>query len=347
MATYPKGKKFITKFMVDGERYVRTTKTKEAGEAWELAARAALKMGKPVPEPEGEGQKVGGRDAGTLANALRAAKQKHWSKFKTPVEHASLAAKVFVEWAGPNTSPRESFKPENIEKFFTYLKEERQVASGTLNRYSAGLSILAKHSDLDFKPEFEWVEPGEGRKRFFTEEEERAVIQLLAQWGKDKYLDFFMFEIDTGLRPWAEATKMKWSDIQRGQIYIPKANSKNKQGRYVPMTKRAKLVVSRQDKSLPGPWSDLNAYDADMLWARVRKVLKMPDTVWYTCRHTFCSRLVMNGVPILTGARLAGNSPAIFEGTYAHLSPNYLDNSIAVLDQYGEATNKTKLTLVK
>jgi hypothetical protein len=93
MATYPKGNKFITKFMIDGERHTRMHDTKNEGEAWELQARAALKLGKALPEEAVK--RIGGSDAGSLGNLLRETATLHWSKGKDSSK-CELNAQTFV-----------------------------------------------------------------------------------------------------------------------------------------------------------------------------------------------------------------------------------------------------------
>ena len=123
MATYAKGNKFITKFMVGGERHVRMTDTAPQGEAWELAARAALKLGKSIPEPEGKGTvSIGGGDTGTLAGALRSAVKNHWGKLRASGRTVGNA-ELFVEWAGPKSRPPEVFTPAKIRNFIEYLSD--------------------------------------------------------------------------------------------------------------------------------------------------------------------------------------------------------------------------------
>jgi site-specific recombinase XerD len=48
---------------------------------------------------------------------------------------------------------------------------------------------------------------------------------------------------------------------------------------------------------------------------------------WHDCRHTFCSRLVMAGVPLAAVAEFAGHGSIMMTIRYAHLPMN---NSQAV-----------------
>lgn len=329
MPTYPKGNKFITKFMVAGARPSKITDTREEGEAWELSARAALKRGQPIPDLEQK--KVGGRDARTVGGAVRSAISLHWDRLKNSAKQINNA-ELFVRWVGANTPAEEAFSPAKLREFYKYLIEERKVSNSTINRYSSALSIISRHADLKTKPEFNWYKTHQTRVRFFSPAEEHAVVRLFDQWGRDKYRDFFMFLIDTGLRPWEEGTKLKWENVHAKSITV---HGKDR-WRDVPLTKRAKAILDKQDRNEPGPFWGMNANIAGNLWDRVRSMIPaLKDTVWYTTRHTFASRLVQQGVHLKAVADLMGNSTMIVDKVYAHLTPDHLGAAIEHLEKFG------------
>lgn len=339
MPTYAKGNKFITKFMVSGERPSMMTDTREEGEAWELQARAAIKLGKPIPDL-GTKKSVGGSDAATVGGALRSAETLHWSRLRNSDKSVNNA-RIFANWAGLKTPTEQGFSPAKLQEFTRYLIEERKVSNSTLNRYSSALSVLAKYAGLKQKPELPWYKENKSRVRFFAPEEERAVIALLSQWDKDTARDFFMLLLDTGLRPWEEARNLHWKD-GKGVKALVKADrvsvlGKNGEWRDVPLTRRAKLILDRADRSLDGPFVDLNEFTMNGLWNRVRSQLpQLHDTVWYTARHTFASRLVQAGKSIKQVAQLMGNSAMIVDKVYAHLAPDHLKDAVEALEHFGK-----------
>jgi integrase len=337
MPTYEKGGKWITKFMVKGQRPSKITDTREEGEAWELTARAALKLGKPIPD--GAKKSVGGKDAASVGGALRSAETLHWARLRNSDKSVSNA-RLFANWVGLTTPAAEAFAQPKLQEFTKYLIEERRVSNSTLNRYSSALSVLAKFSNLDVKPALPWFKEAQGRVRFFSPEEERAVIALLSQWGKDKERDLFMFLVDTGLRPWEEAGKLKWPNVKEKTVAVL---GKNDHWRDVPLTKRAKVILDRRDRTEAGPFAGLNHFTMDGLWNRVRgSIPALKDTVWYTARHTFASRLVQAGVPLTHVARLMGNSAMIVDKVYAHLAPDHLKDAVASLEKFGGGIHAVK-----
>lgn len=343
MAVRKKGGQYQADFMIAGERHRRSFNSEAEAEAWELQARAAIKLGKPVPEPVGQAAPtLGGRDVGTVGMAVRSAERLHWDKLRGSGA-AVRNAKLFEKWVGPKTSAVDGFSPAKVREFIAYLTDERKVSNSTLNRYMSSLSVLVRHADLKERPELPWYKEGKGRVRFFSIEEEQAIIALLSQWGKDRERDLFMFLCDTGLRPWAECTAAEWKQFRGGKICD--VFGKNDTYRDVPLTKRAKIIIDRCPRDLPGPFHGLVQTTMSELWDRVReKMPQLHDTVWYTCRHTFASRLVMEGTPLKAVAVLMGNTAAIVDSTYAHLAPDYLADAVNVLDKFGGV--RTKLAVV-
>jgi len=54
---------------------------------------------------------------------------------------------------------------------------------------------------------------------------------------------------------------------------------------------------------------------------------------WHDLRHTFASRLVMEGVPLKTVANYLGHaSTQMVDRVYAHLAPTHVDTAILALD---------------
>ena len=57
---------------------------------------------------------------------------------------------------------------------------------------------------------------------------------------------------------------------------------------------------------------------------------------WHDLRHTFASRLAMQAVPLTTIAALLRHSTTSLVKRYAHLSPDYLKDSIEQVSSFGK-----------
>lgn len=329
MAVYAKGRQWQANFTVKGKRFRKSFETKAEAEAFELNTRADLKLGKKVVVNQ---TSVGGGDKDTLQNVLRSAETLHWSRLRGS-HRTVLNAQTFVTWAGPLKPARVAFTDAGIRDYVKHLIEDRRVSNSTLNRYMSAISVLMNHADLDKRPTLPWFKPNKGRVRFFSPEEEQAVIALLTQWDQHRWCDLFMFLNDTGLRPWAEACKAPWKNVKDTKITVL---GKNDEWRDVPLTARARAVLARCPRDQAGPFTDLMASPGNDLWDRVRGVMPvLDDTVWYTCRHTFASRLVMAGTHLKAVAVLMGNTYQIVASTYAHLSPDHLAGAVDALENFG------------
>lgn len=352
MAVYPKADKWFVKFDHKGKTIRQFGFKDEANaEAWELLARSHLKLGKPLPAVEDAGRKVGGRDAALLKGVLRSAEVLHWNKLRKGGGKQVLNARAFVNWVGPDATAEEAFTKKTINGYLEYLSNTRGVANPTMNRHISAISVLQKHADV--KPvKLPWFKPdySRARKRFFSPEEERDIIALLTRWGRERERDLFIFLNDTGLRPWEEALPLTWKQCKSAG-WVKDIIGKSGNLRDVPLTTRAQLALGRQAGGGSGPWEGLNKYTLNDLWQRLRAAIPTLDgesaalrTVWYTCRHTFASRMVQAGEPYGHIAKLMDNSVQMIEKVYGHLAPDHLKGAVASLEIYGQGT---PLSLVK
>ena len=72
---------------------------------------------------------------------------------------------------------------------------------------------------------------------------------------------------------------------------------------------------------------------------------KLSGVTWHTLRHTFASRLAMNGQAPSTIAALLRHSGTDLVARYAHLSPTHLQGALEGLAGFGKintATNQTR-----
>jgi integrase len=87
--------------------------------------------------------------------------------------------------------------------------------------------------------------------------------------------------------------------------------------RTIPLNDGALVALERLGKKR---LVDFSRGGLDHAWERTRKGANVTGGV-HTLRHTFCSHLVMAGVPLRTVQVLAGHSSIAITERYAHLAP--------------------------
>jgi len=220
------------------------------------------------------------------------------------------------------------------------LLERKKYSAGTINRKIGALSkvlhFARKRGWIQAVPPMERRRERCGRAKFFTVEEERAIVAWFRDRGQETPADFIEFQVDTGLRH-METLRLKATDVADRTTAV--SNTKSKSGdRNVPQTPRVQAIVERRLRSIP-PGEDRLFWDLTQgkvthAWGRCRRALghdRDPDWVVHTLRHTFISRLVQRGVHIFIVQRLAGHACLSVTQRYAHLDERNLREAIATL----------------
>lgn len=224
---------------------------------------------------------------------------------------------------------------------------DRGLKPSTVNRKLSALSKLLKvaveHGASVPTLRLKHLKEPQHRIRWFTVEEETAILSWLIENGETDGADFVQLLIETGLRL-GEMLALSWDKVflqptEGGRPYILVWRSKTSRESKVPLTETAQDILRHRQESADGGlvWPGWDHRRVEDLWNRLRDGLgidreKDPQFVPHACRHTFCSRLVQRGVPLVTVKELAGHSSIATTMRYSHLAPANLDDGIAKLD---------------
>lgn len=247
---------------------------------------------------------------------------------------------------------------------------ERRILRGTgmkpgaINTYLGTLRGMLRKAHLEwgtlakFPKLVSLPDPDGKRVRYLTDDEER---RMLAHAPKH-LCELLIFLIDTGARK-NEAIKLPWRNVHnirpgsnQGAYVVLEHNPeagvsvKNRKTRTVPLTPRVQRLLwemrQEQDKAKEaGKTVDgsrvfvwLNQWKALASFTDVKGALKatcaaarVKGVSLHVMRHTFASRLVMLGEPLLNVAKLLGHSSTLVTERYAHLAPSALEDTIARL----------------
>ena len=293
---------------------------------YEEAARLALKEGKPVP-PTGSAS----GQVTTLAQLFRKVYLLHWKG--TKAEHKHLAnIKLWERFLGSNISISE-ITTQVLDDYILMMKENNK-ANATINRHLATISkamtYAADNRLISYKPKINRQKEGQGRIRYLSRDEEKAILNQLTSMGMDDLKDAFIVSIDVGCR-FSELMKLTASDIKKQGVYLTDRKAGNHS--VIPLTERARAILKR--RAAFHPEGKLFPYSGDWIrspYTRVLNILGLDDVVWHTLRHTTCSRLVQGGMPLVHVKEWMGHKAIQTTMRYAHLSTAHLSSGVSILD---------------
>jgi integrase len=225
--------------------------------------------------------------------------------------------------------------PGEVEK----IRAERlaTVKASTVNREVGFLrhvfNVAVRDGKTDRNPvsKLKMLREPSGRVRYLTDEEE---TRLMAALPSDADHQRVLVLLQTGLRK-SEFLGLRWKhvDFKAGVLTIPR--SKNGEARHVPMTSAVRAVLSRLPRPLDASALVFpsSAGGPDLRWAEKTfpgavSAAQIDDFRLHDLRHTFASRLAMEGVDLLTIKDLGGWKSLAMVARYSHLSPGHRHSAI-------------------
>ncbi len=185
--------------------------------------------------------------------------------------------------------------------------------------------------------------PDNGRVRFFTRDQAEELISTLKEHSP-QLCEMTEVSLFSGLR-WGEVAGLTWLDVDLDQRTIFVRDPKNKHSRTIPMPVRLQKMFQAKRTGDDAGFIFPDKKGGRSTW--VSKTIKrtIADLGWndgvtdnrqrltfHSCRHSFCSWLAMEGVPLHTIGTLAGHRNLKMTERYAHLSPDTLQAAISLLD---------------
>jgi integrase len=191
----------------------------------------------------------------------------------------------------------------------------------------AALNHNVKEERIAKAPKFVKPPPGEPRVRWLTRDEHRA---LMAQPMQYRIRMFLLLAFGTGARSKA-IEELTWDRIdwtaRTVDFRVPGVTYRNKRRVVAPI---GDVLFRRLEAAYERPNRDEFVIGrGGCTYRKVKKVLAGVGIVEegvcrHVARHTFCSWLVQAGVGYPKIGRLVGDTAAMIERTYGHLSPEHV-----------------------
>lgn len=326
---------YIQYFDINGNR--RREKVGRRSDAITLLAKRKTEklQGKKLPENLRKGAVLFKElldDALEISRAENGAETTH---------NHGLKFEVFREHFGDRQA--ESVTKQEIVRFLLDLADEREWSPASFNRWQTSISLVfrvgVENEKIAFNPASKIKKKTEdnGRIRFLSDGEEKILLQYIGEHYPE-HVPAFLISVHTGIRA-GEQFRMQWKDIDFNRRILTIPKTKNGDIRHVPLNETAfSAVATLSKKRSELPWVFLNSQGRQLIsqrdwFDRVLEATKLPDYTWHCNRHTFASRLVMNGVDLRTVGELLGHRTFQMTMRYAHLAADHKHEAVSRLDK--------------
>lgn len=323
MAVYPKGDKFMASFGAGATRVRKTFNTEAEGVAWEQAQEAARGAEKALP-----GHAVIAPTCWTLKQALTHTLRHKWKD--TPGEAKTLInAEQALVFFGPDT-PTSEITAGRILEWMEELQDSGGNSGSTCNKKLSALNVMLKQAEefggLPAVPRTKRYKEAKHRIRWFSDVEEKVMLDMSAHLGLDELHDAIIIGIDTGFRR-SEFLRLDSRDYSKGNLMAHAGETKNGDARAVPCTDRVVEVLERRFKAGHRVFPTLTDRLLTTQWDNMRALLGRADDpgfIVHVMRHTCATRLVAEGTPLNEVQAWMGHKVIATTMRYAHLMPGAL-----------------------
>lgn len=265
----------------------------------------------------------GGQDKRTLKELIDAWWKYHGQSLKSGVPMRQELDRLCYELSNPMAK-------DITKAMFTEYRANR-LLSGlspvTINREQSLLSgvftalikagQLLQNNPLSKLPK---IKITEREMTFLTEEQ---IQQLLSSLHGDDLM-LAKFALSTGAR-WDEAAQLDRSQVIKYKAIF--TETKGGKNRAVPISTELYDEITKKRKS--GKLFPNVSYMA--FRSTLKDLFDLPDgQATHVLRHTFASHFMMNGGNILTLQKILGHALVSQTMTYAHLSPDYLNDAVTL-----------------
>ena len=222
----------------------------------------------------------------------------------------------------------ERAEPATINRELGCLRTmlNRAQSWGKLQRLSFG---FGKKKDVKFLKE------PKGRNRTLSLEEEIRLFEAVRSTTKSQHLEpIIVTAINTGMRK-MEILNLKWPSVDFKARNIKVVETKNGEPRIVPMNKKLTEILERSKKVSKGEYvfsGNGKPYrDVKTGWWSALKRARIEGFRFHDLRHTFGTRLGMNGYDLKTIMELMGIKDPKIAMIYLNPSPEHKRNAVESL----------------
>ena len=221
---------------------------------------------------------------------------------------------------------------EDIQEFYNNIWE--RTSPSTANRhFSLFRAIINKALNLKLyvgqNPCIGVVRQRDNppRDRYFTKDD----IKTLIITAEDRLKPLIAFAVLTGCRK-VEILNLRWKDVDFYSGIIRITMSKSGKPREIPMSNDLRPILWNMRGDLQNKVFDITAPALKYRFNKLLKKLGFEGYCFHTFRHTFASLYMQNNGNITDLQRILGHSSIELTMRYSHFSPQYIQQTIKVMD---------------
>jgi integrase/recombinase XerD len=220
--------------------------------------------------------------------------------------------KCFSEYMDKNGFNMQDIKAGNVQSYIHHLEADNK-SPGTVEKHFAAISVLSKFLNnpkmivgIERKLKEKFNEVPES----LTLSEQKKLIEEVTADGNLRNITMIFTLLHTGIRV-SELCDLNKDDIildlENAYLNVKQVNSN--EGRQIPLSEDLRNYL---EKYIESQTKDNSALFVSNINKRltpraVQYILKKYDVNPHKLRHTFCQRLVNNGVDLHTVSKLAGH----------------------------------------
>jgi integrase len=183
-----------------------------------------------------------------------------------------------------------------------------------------------------------------GKIRFLDRAEEGVLRTAIAAQSECRVWEFDL-ALHTGMRR-GEQWGLRWEDVDLdNSIAAVDGKSGRRHVRLNAAARQAFVRLHALSNGSPFVSPDKKTpeqQDFRRWFKEICGEAKIDGVTWHTLRHTFCSRLAMAGVDLVTIKNLAGHSSIQTTMRYAHLSPGHEEAAVEKLDSFTDTPRRKR-----
>jgi len=252
--------------------------------------------------------------------------KRSWTRDRQSIGH-------FLKHFGNKTL--QQLNPWIIEKYKS--ERSKEVKPATVNRE---LGIL--RNMLNKAVDWRMIEssPFKGVKLFRVSNVNLRIISneefdLLYESSSLDLKPILLCAISTGMRL-GELLSLKWNDTNLNDGYILVRDSKNFESRTIPINATLLKALSDLKKHSESEYvfegRKAMRKSIQRAWTKALKTSGIAHCRFHDLRHSFASRLVMNGVDLVTLSELLGHKSLTMTRRYSHPTPEHKRKAVESLN---------------